>query len=221
MVCTPILSYRCMLEEGNVSLLCALKRALGKERMTTGDREGVVERLEDLYPRTEEEIRLCLGRYSPGMNTDKLISSPYSSCNHIDIKCQHNSIRTTENRYLYHEMSKLNHSCNPNCKLEILDKSVCRVWSSHHIKSGEELTIDYLQFCGSHSRLERKNRLIKFGFLCHCESCRGRCHTCDLPSENLKLCGNCRSVSYCSVECQKRDWSVHKKIEHNIKRGKS
>lgn len=215
MVCGPILEWRCLLDEGNVSLLCALKRAVKVD----GDDwvEEITERLADIYPRTEDEIRLCLQRYSPGLNADALVSSPYSSCNRVDIKHQHSAIRTGERKYLYHEISKLNHSCRPNCRLEILEKGVGRVWSRHKIKTGVELTIDYLQFCNPDSRLERKNRLISFGFLCHCELCKGRCHACDKLCDDLKLCGRCRVVTYCSVECQKRDWSQHKKIEHNVR----
>lgn len=28
---------------------------------------------------------------------------------------------------------------------------------------------------------------------------------------NLKLCSRCRSVFYCSVDCQRSDWKLHKK----------
>lgn len=37
------------------------------------------------------------------------------------------------------------------------------------------------------------------------------CHR--LPDENggeFKKCGRCRLVSYCSRECQKKDWKRHK-----------
>jgi hypothetical protein len=41
------------------------------------------------------------------------------------------------------------------------------------------------------------------------------CHFCAKPqaqiAERLKRCDRCRSVAYCSVECQRGDWSAHKK----------
>jgi hypothetical protein len=34
---------------------------------------------------------------------------------------------------------------------------------------------------------------------------------CGNPS-HLKFCGTCQSVPYCSIDCQKRDWKLHKRI---------
>ncbi|MDR3646023.1 MAG: zinc finger MYND domain-containing protein [Candidatus Babeliales bacterium] len=42
------------------------------------------------------------------------------------------------------------------------------------------------------------------------------CDTC-FNSKNLKLCTGCRSVSYCSQECQKSDWSNHKAVCKAVK----
>jgi hypothetical protein len=39
---------------------------------------------------------------------------------------------------------------------------------------------------------------------------RWRCATCDRPLRKEKTCGRCRSVSYCSRECQRGDWAQHK-----------
>jgi ankyrin repeat protein len=38
---------------------------------------------------------------------------------------------------------------------------------------------------------------------------RWRCATCDRPLRKEKTCDRCRSVSYCSRECQRGDWAQH------------
>ena len=35
---------------------------------------------------------------------------------------------------------------------------------------------------------------------------------------DFKMCARCKSVSYCSRECQKSDWKVHKTVCKDIKR---
>jgi hypothetical protein len=39
---------------------------------------------------------------------------------------------------------------------------------------------------------------------------RWRCATCDRPLRKEKTCDRCRSVSYCSRECQRGHWAQHK-----------
>jgi len=39
---------------------------------------------------------------------------------------------------------------------------------------------------------------------------RKSCSKCLKTADNLKRCSGCKSVSYCSVECQRDDWSSHK-----------
>jgi len=43
-----------------------------------------------------------------------------------------------------------------------------------------------------------------------------RCYTCKRTERELgiklKRCGACRSVNYCSVECQIEDWNEHSKV---------
>lgn len=42
-----------------------------------------------------------------------------------------------------------------------------------------------------------------------------KCTTCDAqgsPAKSLNRCGRCGTAAYCSGECQKRDWDVHKWI---------
>lgn len=37
-----------------------------------------------------------------------------------------------------------------------------------------------------------------------------RCSKCKQIKDNLKRCSRCKSAKYCSVDCQRSDWSVHK-----------
>ena len=40
---------------------------------------------------------------------------------------------------------------------------------------------------------------------------QGRCKACGKQGGSLSLCGKCKTVRYCSKECQVKDWKVHKK----------
>ncbi|RUS81882.1 hypothetical protein EGW08_010352, partial [Elysia chlorotica] len=37
-----------------------------------------------------------------------------------------------------------------------------------------------------------------------------RCNFCLKSSSNLKKCGTCKNIRYCSIVCQKGDWRIHK-----------
>lgn len=39
-----------------------------------------------------------------------------------------------------------------------------------------------------------------------------KCATCGASGEKLKVCGACKLIPYCSVECQTRDWKTRHKI---------
>ena len=45
-----------------------------------------------------------------------------------------------------------------------------------------------------------------------CEVDLTRCASCKVRCQNLKRCSRCRSVFYCSVECQRSHWVQHKQI---------
>lgn len=58
----------------------------------------------------------------------------------------------------------------------------------------------------------------------------GHCQTAEAPPFKFKACGRCRTIHYCSLECQKLSWKVHKlecisktaqQITHSIKEYKS
>ena len=36
------------------------------------------------------------------------------------------------------------------------------------------------------------------------------CTMCQQPGRDLKRCARCKAVKYCSVECQRSNWSTHK-----------
>lgn len=38
------------------------------------------------------------------------------------------------------------------------------------------------------------------------------CASCGEQDVVLRLCGNCRSAVYCNVDCQRADWSSHRKF---------
>lgn len=40
---------------------------------------------------------------------------------------------------------------------------------------------------------------------------QGYCHKCGRTPDTLQRCGRCKVVTYCSRECQKIHWKVHKK----------
>lgn len=37
-----------------------------------------------------------------------------------------------------------------------------------------------------------------------------RCHTCKKEVSTCRRCGRCYTISYCSVECQQKDWPLHR-----------
>jgi hypothetical protein len=37
-----------------------------------------------------------------------------------------------------------------------------------------------------------------------------RCNNCLKADKGMHVCGKCSNIHYCSVSCQKEDWSLHK-----------
>eukprot|EP00735_Rhodelphis_limneticus_P015170 TRINITY_DN9345_c0_g1::TRINITY_DN9345_c0_g1_i1::g.28362::m.28362 TRINITY_DN9345_c0_g1::TRINITY_DN9345_c0_g1_i1::g.28362 ORF type:complete len:404 (+),score=87.14,sp/P97443/SMYD1_MOUSE/43.21/5e-08,zf-MYND/PF01753.13/9.4e-12,zf-Mss51/PF13824.1/6.3e+03,zf-Mss51/PF13824.1/2.6 TRINITY_DN9345_c0_g1_i1:93-1214(+) len=46
-----------------------------------------------------------------------------------------------------------------------------------------------------------------------------RCGACGKPGEDLKRCTGCKLISYCGGECQKKDWTQHRKECPKLKDG--
>ena len=53
--------------------------------------------------------------------------------------------------------------------------------------------------------------LEKVGMTSEAPTDEGRCRACGKQGGSLSLCGKCKTVRYCSKECQVKDWKVHKK----------
>jgi len=76
---------------------------------------------------------------------------------------------------LFRFASKMNHSCECNCKLQVdSDTGACIVRASRKIKAGEQLTGDYMGGDPSFHALGvegRRARLSRRGFVCGCTRC--------------------------------------------------
>ena len=73
---------------------------------------------------------------------------------------------------LFAFLSKLNHSCRPNCVVLASASLSATLRSIRAIGEGEELTISYLGETVNSSVDERRQELYeRYGFMCACESC--------------------------------------------------
>lgn len=90
-----------------------------------------------------------------------------------------------------------------NCKFYNLDGGLhVAIIATKDIKKGEELFVTYgAPYWNFHNENMRDELEVKI-----------RCMTCHIYGQKLKKCGRCRSVYYCSAECQKTNWKEHKKI---------
>jgi hypothetical protein len=61
--------------------------------------------------------------------------------------------------------------------------------------------------------LKYKNKYLKTKFFMQNGGERGKCSVCTKSTYNL--CSKCKYISYCSKECQKKDWEKHKCICSN------
>jgi hypothetical protein len=50
-------------------------------------------------------------------------------------------------------------------------------------------------------------KVIKTELLHRCEECNTAA-----SKKDLKLCGNCRTIFYCSKDCQEKNWKIHKLV---------
>jgi len=74
-----------------------------------------------------------------------------------------------EDRYILHAglISKINHSCDPNCGIQVNDTGAHDIIARRMIEVDEEITFDY----------SMRNYVVKFfpkECMCGCDNCRGK-----------------------------------------------
>lgn len=137
----------------------------------------------------------------------KLIKQPIHM---IQLYIKFNNFSTLKRRYLYILGSKFNHSCNPNCKWEIINDKLI-ITTMTDIKSNDECTISYWNIFDIENVSVRKKFIYDIGYFdCNCKYCldphtRKRCYFCGQIS-TLLSCSRCHNVFYCNKECQTQDW---------------
>jgi len=78
--------------------------------------------------------------------------------------------QVAEGEAVYPRLSKLNHSCDPNCTVAYIGSNECIIFANRPITPNEELTISYVP--RGWSVLQRKEHLKqRYGFDCACTRC--------------------------------------------------
>jgi hypothetical protein len=118
-----------------------------------------------------------------------------------------------------------NHSCDANVSWEISNSTfgIMSCVANRDIAAGEELTISYISDRTLRT-LDDKNRfsklLCELQFACSCVKCGSLCKNCFKNAKSLKVCSKCKSVQYCSRDCQVDDWKTHKVYCAQFSQGK-
>jgi hypothetical protein len=170
------------------------------------------------YPREVEDIiKGFKVMYGENHLNDDLISKLMEQPIHmIQLYVKYNNFSTLRKRYLYILASKFNHSCNPNCRWEIVNDQLI-ITAVTDINSDEECTISYWDIFKIENVVKRKNFIYNVAeFDCNCKYCLDpcpmkRCYFCG-QIKALSKCSKCHNVFYCSKECQKQDWIIKHKF---------
>jgi len=70
---------------------------------------------------------------------------------------------------VYGRVARLNHACNPNCRVEFSDSAECRILTCRKVPVGEELRISYIR--DGLPLAARERELKDYGFVCDCSLC--------------------------------------------------
>jgi hypothetical protein len=194
--CSPVLTY----EHGGKHNLPSLLREVEGTTLLR-----VVDSLQSLYPRVEEDRIDCLKKTQDTVSSAEeckiMVGKPEYL---IGLYCDYNCFHRGNRRLLYVEGSKFNHSCEPNCSWNIVEDQLVVV-TDELVLCDRELTINYIPGM-------RRNLLALRYFQCKCPRCIGKCNFCDQRIIGMLMCGKCKTTNYCSKECQRKDWGSHKSL---------
>ena len=212
----PILSYKCHSNTSNFVILGALSALPNNMIGNLGAR------MENLYPRTREELASVLQNKFRGLSAELIETMIEQEEHKIIPKIDCNEYSSDGRKYIYLFASKLNHSCNPNCRWNIVN-GIITIRTIRPVFRGEELTHSYYPECLIINNVEQRRHIIEKNgrFLCNCDLCtkniyrdlsliRISCDNCGSSDVKLFTCTSCKSVNYCSKKCQKTSWKKHK-----------
>lgn len=87
-------------------------------------------------------------------------------------KVHANCYTITDGMYLFPTISKMNHSCEPNCFID-REENHFLIRTLKKVKKNEELTLCYLQTGALVPKRQRSEQLLKqWNFVCKCSRCR-------------------------------------------------
>lgn len=161
------------------------------------------------YPREIDDIikgfKNLYGHHLDDDLISKLMEQPIHM---IQLYIKYNNFSQLTKRYLYNLGSKFNHSCNPNCRWEIINEKLI-ITAVTDINSGDECTISYWDVLNIEDVDVRRKFIYDIAEF-NCKYCLDphpikRCYFCG-QIRKLLSCSRCHNVFYCNKECQKQDW---------------
>lgn len=170
-----------------------------------------------IYPRTIHEAKACA---LLGYSAD-IVETRWEEFTSDECKClfylRMNEHVVNDKSYIYVTASAINSSCSPNCIFCIDIDGTIHIQANTDIQIGDELTTAYYPSLITETCKEKRQAitLTNHGFICECSYCVSdskalRCHRCGRSDVNILECSRCKKVYYCSQECQRDHWTMHK-----------
>lgn len=174
--------------------LCAL---LLTNAVIKSENQSVLENILELYPRSDSGGEICQHIY-------KVVRYNWFDGSH-------------DTKFLYYTPSFINHACNAN-SMVLFSETKAYLLTMCPIKKGQEITITYNT--AEDATLRKEQLKQTYGFDCTCDLCENgrsfsswvketgiQCNQCGQKGNHR--CSRCHGL-YCSQECQKKHWKVHK-----------